>query len=350
VKPYFEEDGITIYHADCREVLPQLERESISCCVTSPPYWGLRYYEGNCELGLEPDPHEYVRKMSGIFRDVHRAMRSDGTLWVNLGDSYGSGTHAFRPPSKNSSVGGWRSIANQLNRNGFPAKQLVGIPWRVAFALQGRGWYLRQDIIWSKPNPMPESVTDRCTKSHEYIFLLSKSRRYFYNQDAILEPVSPNTHMRLSQNLASQIGSARANGGTRAERPMKAVGRKAKSGVVGVEKHNASFDAAVCLPVNERNKRSVWVIGTAEGLEEHTATFPEALVRPCILAGCRFDGAVLDPFCGTGTVLDVAKENGHRAMGIEIEERYCEIAAKRLSQKVMNFTQENPCHSQHSAV
>jgi len=338
MKPYYSEDGITIYHGDCRDILLYLPPRTLHCCVTSPPYWGLRFYEGASDLGLESSPQEYISRMSWIFRQVYRSLVDGSTLWLNLGDSYGSGTHAFRPPSKCSAVGGWRSTANQLNRNGYPAKQLVGVPWRLAFALQERGWFLRQDIIWAKPNPMPESVTDRCTKAHEYIFLLAKGRKYFYDQEAILEPVSPNTHMRLSQNLAAQIGSYRANGGGKTNGPMKAVGRKAKNGAVGVEKHNASFDASVCMPVVERNKRSVWTIGTGEGLEMHTATFPEELVKPCVLAGCPVDGAVLDPFCGTGTTLKVAKELGRRAVGIEIEEKYCEIAAKRLGQKVLEFT------------
>lgn len=338
MRPYYQEDGITIYHGDCREVLTALP-VPVDCCVTSPPYFGLRFY-GDSGIGNEASLSEYLEVLTDCIMAVHRQLSDTGTLWLNLGDSFAN------DGKWGGETGGKQSHLDDVNRKrvgrekritGLKPKDLCGVPWRVALALQNAGWWLRLDIIWHKPNVLPESVTDRPTKSHEYIFLLSKSERYYYDQEATLEPVSVNTHMRLSQNLAEQIGSHRANGGGKTNGPMKAVGRKAAIGTPGIEKHNPSFDASVCMPVTARNKRSVWTVPTGEGLGDHTSTFPPALIFPCVLAGTPVAGIVLDPFCGTGTTLEVAKENGRRAIGIEIEEKYCEIAAKRLAQKVLNF-------------
>jgi DNA modification methylase len=342
VKPYYSHAGITIYHGDCREVLPTLESDSIRCCVTSPPYWGLRDYGEAEGIGQEETPAEWLEKLGAIFLDVQRILAEDGTLWVNCGDTYAAGGHGWggggisQDYNHSAVCGGPRDRKPPACWN-LKKKDLIGLPWRLAFRLQEDGWYLRRDIIWSKPNTMPESVTDRPTGAHEYIFLLSRSEKYYYNQEATLEPVSKNTHMRLSHNLAAQIGSHRANGGAKTNGPMKAVGRKAAAGTPGIEKSNPSFETAVCLPVTERNKRTVWTVVPAQGEGDHTATYPEELILPCILAGAGPGDCVLDPFAGTGTTLLVAKKNHSRGVGIEIEEKYCEIAAKRLSQEVLAF-------------
>jgi DNA modification methylase len=340
-----------IHIGDCRELMAQFVAEGIrvQTCITSPPYYGLRDYGAEGQFGLEAYPAEYLEKMVDVFGLVKKLLADDGTLWLNMGDSYaGSWGAQGRPQGDGEMLGRSVTSARQIGAHprfngltgargkemGFKPKDLMGMPWRLAFALQADGWYLRSDIIWHKPNPMPESVTDRPTKSHEYIFLFSKSEQYFYDQEAILEPVSQATHMRLSQNLATQIGSHRANGGGKTNGPMKAVGRKAKLGEEGT-KHNASFDASVCLPVSERNKRSVWTVATEAYSEAHFATFPRALIVPCVLAGSRAGDVVFDPFMGSGTTALVAKENGRRYLECELNPKYKELQDDRLAQEVL---------------
>ncbi len=242
----------TIHTGDCLKYLRGLPSASVDCCVTSPPYYGLRDYGVRGQIGLELSPEAYIERLVEVFREVRRVLKPDGTLWVNIGDSYaGSGKGGAKHPENaghykqgtNRGMVGQEAVT-KVGFGGYKPKDLIGIPWMLAFALRADGWYLRQDIIWSKPNPMPKSVTDRCTKAHEYIFLFSKSARYYFNAEAILEPCSPNTHMRISQDLANQIGSHRANGGRKTNGPMKAVSRKTKQGTVGVVKNNASFDQA----------------------------------------------------------------------------------------------------------
>jgi site-specific DNA-methyltransferase (cytosine-N4-specific) len=281
----------------------------------------------------------YQQNLVSALEAVRSAIREDATLWLNLGDSYANdGKWGGITGGKQAHLNddNLKRVGREKRMTGLSPKNLCGVPWRIAFALQEAGWTLRLDIIWHKPNVLPESVNDRPTKAHEYIFLLSKSERYYYNQEATLEPVSPNTHARLSQNIEAQIGSERANGGQKTNGNMKAVGRKLAPAGSG-NRSNESFSNAVCLQVEMRNKRSVWTVPTGEGMGGHTSTFPEELIRPCILAGCPPGGVVLDPFAGTGTTLLAAKKNGCKAIGIEIEERYCEIAAKRLSQEVFDF-------------
>ncbi|MDH3740293.1 MAG: site-specific DNA-methyltransferase [Hyphomicrobiales bacterium] len=302
--------------------------QSVNCCVTSPPYFGLRDYGVDGQMGLEETPDEYVAGMAEVFREVRRVLRDDGTLWVNLGDSYAS---AWACNRQNVIAAGSLKKGKRKDRpnrlvNGLKEKDLIGIPWRVAFALQADGWYLRQDIIWSKPNPMPESVTDRCTKAHEYIFMMSKSPRYHFDQEAILEPSSPNTHARLSQNVQDQIGSGRVPGKTNGT--MKAVGRKFDPGKGN--KNNPSFDAAMAIMPPHRNKRSVWTVTTKPFKEAHFATYPVKLIEPCILAGCPVGGMVLDPFGGAGTTAVVAAKHGRQSMLIELNSDYAEIATKRI--------------------
>jgi DNA modification methylase len=306
-KPYYQDDSCTIYHGNCLDILPTLEPQSINCCVTSPPYWGLRDYGVEGQLGLESTPEKYVENLVEVFREVKRVLRDDGTLWLNLGDTYAANRGYQVPDGKWTDVG--NSMGMRASDMGLKVKDLIGIPWRVAFALQADGWYLRQDIIWHKPNPMPESVKDRCTKSHEYIFLLSKSAKYYYDADAIKEPCVE--------------GSPAGN---------KAALNKGRIGREGW-----SFDSNKSKPVDGRNKRSVWTVTTKPFKGAHFATFPPDLIEPCILAGCPKGGIVLDPFGGAGTTALVAQRNGRRAIACELNPEYSEIAAERLQQEYIQF-------------
>jgi DNA modification methylase len=280
------EMSVRILKGDCRDVLRTLPDESVHCVVTSPPYWGLRDYGVDGQIGLEPSYTDFVAQMVAVFREVQRVLRKDGTLWLNLGDSYS--THAAgrcADPMKTSGLAGVKTqeigratkAAQDYRNSILPEKNLIGIPWRVAFALQADGWYLRQDIIWSKPNPMPESVTDRCTKAHEYMFLLTKSERYYYD--------------------------------------------------------------AVAIKESTRNRRSVWEVTTQPFSEAHFATFPPALIEPCILAGCPKGGTVLDPFGGAGTTGLVADRLGRNAILIELNPDYAAMAERRLRQDAGMFAE-----------
>lgn len=280
-----------IIQGDAIAGMQTLPAECVQTCITSPPYWGLRDYGHADQLGTEKTPEMYVENMVKAFREVRRILRNDGTVWLNLGDSYAMQTINKAP-------------------FGLKSKDIVGIPWRVAFALQADGWYLRQDIIWHKPNPMPESVTDRCTKAHEYIFLLTKNQKYYYDTEAIKEPVTETTLSRLSQkNLPNQIGSTRVPGKTNGN--MKAVG--------GTEK---------------RNKRSVWTVTTKPFRGAHFATFPKDLIEPCVLAGCPVGGTVFDPFTGSGTTAIVAMNHGRNFIGTELNPEYIKIAESRIADEV----------------
>lgn len=329
-----------------------LADQSVQCCVTSPPYYGLRDYSVDGQIGLEESPESYVAQMVAVFREVWRVLRDDGVCFLNLGDSYaGSGKGeggTYELSEKQNSNRGSNFAKNNIDRSkrntkrwgggNLPAtgnlkpKDLIGIPWMVAFALRADGWYLRSDIIWHKPNPMPESVTDRPTKAHEYVFLLSKSARYYYDAEAILEPVTGSTHARVSQKVAAQIGSYRANGGAKTNGPMKAVIRTPKQVAAGTKiKNNDSFNNALSLPVANRNKRSVWTIATAPYSGAHFATYPPALVEPCIKAGSKEGDVVLDPFSGSGTTAMVARKLGRHAVGLDLSLTYIrECARPRL--------------------
>jgi len=306
---------LKILQGDCVQSLKQLADESVQCCVTSPPYFGLRDYGHDGQIGLEETPDEYVAKIVKVFREVRRVLRKDGTLWLNLGDSYAStgGAHGNRDDNQ-LGVGAKRTHAfgggdQQARRAplGLKPKDLIGIPWRVAFALQADGWYLRQDIIWHKPNPMPESVQDRCTKAHEYVFLLSRSEKYFYNNKSIAEPVAESSVKRLTQpNIGNQLGSDRVPGKTNG--PMKAVGN-----------------------CDSRNRRTVWTINTQGFKGAHFATFPVELPRLCILAGSKASDVVLDPFGGSGTTGQVALELGRSAILCELNPEYVELIRRRCT-------------------
>lgn len=341
---------------DCVDMMRTLPDQSVHTCITSPPYFGLRDYGVDGQIGLESSPREFIDSLVAVFREVRRVLRNDGTLWLNMGDSYAGSWGAQGRPQGDGQMSG-RSVtsARQINEHprfksgtgvrgremGMKSKDLMGMPWRLAFALQDDGWYLRQDIIWHKPNPMPESVRDRCTKAHEYLFLLSKAPRYYFNQDPIREACSPNTHAKLSQDVQNQIGSARANGGAKTNGNMKAVDRKT-NGVGwghgtdseqrqrGRVKDNASMDSALAIMPTERNKRSVWTVATNGFKGAHFATFPPDLIRPCVLAGSPRGGMVLDPFGGAGTTALVAMQEGRQSVICELNPEYAALARQRL--------------------
>jgi DNA modification methylase len=324
---------LTLLQGDALEKLQTLESKSVQCCVTSPPYWGLRDYGATSQLSLEPTPEAYIANMVAVFRKVARVLRDDGTLWLNMGDSYAGGKQGCDDGGYN----GNGSFHGQPKHDetkpiqrkpplGLKPKDLCGIPWRLAFALQADGWYLRSDIIWHKPNPMPESVTDRPTKAHEYIFLLTKSERYFYDAEAIREPGSSNTNLKVSKSEVERIANARINGNT------SSAGKFPEPKTIpydGLTKNNESFSAAVCLPVENRNKRSVWTIATQPYADAHFATFPEELPKLCILAGSKLGDTVLDPFAGSGTTGQVAIELGRKAILIELNPDYCDMIRVR---------------------
>ena len=308
-----EDHRYRIIEGDCIKQMDSLPEGCAQTCITSPPYFGLRDYGGgDDEIGQEDTVEGYVAKMVEVFRSVRRVLRDDGTVWLNLGDSYMSAKNCA-PPPQTVANGNYRSMptdfvpANRKDQRGLKSKDLIGIPWRVAFALQADGWYLRQDIIWHKPNPMPESVEDRCTKAHEYIFLLSKSQKYYYDSDAIKEPLAcPNERRR-------PLGSKGA---------WEMDGRQQRENGGG-----SSYDG---YP-SKRNKRSVWTITTKPFRGAHFATFPKDLIEPCVLAGCPEGGTVLDPFTGSGTTCVVALNHNRRFIGTELNPEYIKIARDRIA-------------------
>lgn len=324
----------TVHIGDARELASHLAPQSIQTIVTSPPYFGLRQYlspdhpDKAREMGGEATPDEFVAALVGLFAALRPALRDDGTLWVNLGDSYCStdkwgggggntGKHTLDP------AGGVPSWAVRARREPYAdtkPKDLIGIPWMVAFALRADGWYLRNDIVWAKPNPMPESVTDRPTRAHEYLFLLSKSPRYHYDAAAIAEPC-----------VAGDRGSTYTDGKTGTVHATRGQGprtdKKAASGLRTYAGFNERWDAT---PTETRNKRDVWTVPTQPYPDAHFATFPPDLIRPCIRAGCPVGGVVLDPFVGSGTTAMVAVEEGRRWLGFDLDERAVGWTAARL--------------------
>jgi DNA modification methylase len=281
-----------IITADALDGLRTIPKGTIDTCITSPPYFGLRDYGIPGQIGLETTIDDYIERLMAVFREVHRTLKDDGTLWLNLGDSYaGAGK------------GGQPVYPNKHNAYRLKEKDLLGIPWAVAFALRADGWFLRQDIIWHKPNAMPESVSDRCTKVHEYIFLFSKEPRYYFDAEAIRE-AAVGYDNRPVQGSAGALGYPQ---------------QRARKG-----------NARTFNETGLRNKRSVWSVATKSCREAHFATFPPELIRPCVLAGSRPGGIVLDPFFGAGTTGLVASQEGRRYIGIDINPAYCQIAGVRL--------------------
>jgi len=311
-----------IIPGDCIAGLRTLPDASVHCCVTSPPYWGLRDYGHDGQIGLEETPEAYVARMVEVFREVRRVLRDDGTLWLNLGDSYAA-ANASGPQGATGSRASRTFTARTTPKigDGLKPKDLVGIPWRVAFALQADGWWLRQDIIWHKPNPMPESVRDRCTKAHEYVFLLTKSERYFYDCDALREP--------HTQAIKDGVTKEMMETEWEAKRDSKGKVQSDKSGKTnqgGTVNRNKNYYGNI----NGRNRRSVWTITTKPYSGAHFAVMPPDLVEPCIRAGCPEGGTVLDPFAGSGTTLAVAAELGRNAIGCELNPDYIELAERRI--------------------
>ncbi len=341
---------------DCRDSLRAMAArgERVQMCVTSPPYFGLRSYlpDGHPdkarEIGLEQTPEQYIAGLVEVFRCVRDVLADNGTLWVNIGDSYAaSGTSGLNvgwaDRAQQYSGGGHRAetARNRLKKTvpvGLKHKDLIGIPWMLAFALRADGWYLRQDIIWRKPNPMPESVTDRCTKSHEYLFLLSKGPQYHYDHEAVKEPAAASSLVRWAQDLEHQAGSNRVPGKTNG--PMKAVGgsrrysfartTKDSAGEHGQKPQFRAGRADVEYAGELRNRRSVWSVATRPYRGAHFATFPPDLIAPCILAGSRPGDVVLDPFGGSGTTAGVAIAHGRRAVLCELNHEYAELVPGRV--------------------
>lgn len=365
-----------IRQGDCLDLLRDMPNESINCCITSPPYWGLRdygtaeweggdsecshkrdskqseltqtghrnlegavddgIYKDECkrcgakrkdrQLGLELTPQEYVEKMRLVFSEIKRVLKKDGTLWLNLGDTYSAqrwtkkGEKTTPAQPMNGMKDDWRAIAPE-KESGLPDKNLVGIPWRVAFALQSDGWYLRQDIIWHKPNPMPESVADRCTKAHEYIFLLSKEPNYYFDSEAIKE-----------DSVWDTDGEGTIKRAERQREGLKSNPSEIKNGIrikYPNGKHGQTHQSPKTI-YGKRNKRSVWSINVKPYKEAHFATFPTELITPCVLAGCPKNGTILDPFGGSGTTGQVAIENGRNAILLELNPEYVKLAQTRI--------------------
>lgn len=374
-----------IHEADCRKWLRSLPDQSANCCVTSPPYFGLRDYGHDQQIGLESSVDDYIYNMVCVFHEIKRVLKDDGTLWLNLGDSYAGsskGRNADQQYHTNSrnSKGAKQGILERSYNKGFKPKDLMGIPWRVAMALQqpsyicntcrcerhamlwgkypsGRlicplcnnstgvteidGWYLRQDIIWYKPNPMPESVTDRCTKAHEYIFLLSKSHKYHYDGDAIRTPITGATFDRMNQQLENQRGSERAVGKVNGTMKTRlGPGRSVREGVDsrgGNQGSETGIKACIDLENGSANKKSVWPVTTKPFTEAHFATFPEDLIVDCIKAGCPENGVVIDPFAGAGTTPMVSRKLNRNFYACELNPSYIKIANKRLFNELGMF-------------
>lgn len=323
----------TIHNIDCLAGLRLLPDCSVNMCVTSPPYFGLRDYGVDGQIGLEDTPETFIARLVDVFREVRRVMKDDGTLWVNIGDSYAN-DGKWGGASSGKNIPSQHGFVRRKVRTGLKPKDLIGIPWMLAFALRADGWYLRQDIIWSKPNPMPESVQDRCTKAHEYIFMLSKSPRYYYDAQSIRTPAAQSSIARWNQDIESQKGSDRVPG--KANGTMKAVGAPKPDKQRGHGRRHAGFnDRWDSMSAEEQraggaNKRSVWQVATKPFSEAHFATFPEDLIVPCIKAGCPSNGLVLDPFMGAGTTALVARKLGRNYIGYELNPEYIAIAERRL--------------------
>ena len=293
----------TIINGNSLEVLKSLPDNSIDCCVTSPPYYNLRNYDCDGQIGLEETPEKYIERLCDVFFEVRRVLTPEGTLWLNIGDTYNGNKIGNTEVVKNKKV----SESNDFHKklwNGAKPKDLIGIPWMLAFALRSQGWYLRQDIIWQKMNPLPESVTDRCTKSHEYIFLLSKSQKYYFDHEAIQE---------------------------KAKYPFDNRGER------GDSRRGTQMNSMSGQTGEMRNKRDVWTVNTKPCKEAHFATYPFELIKPCILAGCPENGIVLDPLMGSGTTAIVARSLNRNYFGVELNPEYIKIAHERLEKHLGMF-------------
>lgn len=303
-----------IYKGNSLEILKQFPDNSVDCCVTSPPYYGLRNYDEKEQIGLEKTPQEYIIKLVKVFTEVYRILKPQGTIWINIGDSYaGSGKGSATHPKtnhkymQNNNKGTHQLTVHNFKTDKIKPKDLIGIPWMLAFALRESGWYLRQEIIWSKNNPMPESVKDRCTKAHEQLFLLTKRKKYYFDAEAI-------------KTISKTPKDDRGKRGNKKRTPTQLVNGIRNTGVY-----------------EKANKRSVWTENTQSFKEAHFATFPEKLIVDCILAGCPENGIVLDPFMGSGTTALVAKKKNRNYIGIDLNQTYIDIAEKRLKKELGIF-------------
>jgi len=327
-----------VIFGDCRDTMRDLKAQGVrvQCCVTSPPYFGLRDYGHPGQIGLEKTPAEYVAALVEVFEGVRELLADDGTLWLNIGDSYARTGGTDRKVSDSAKVGSTRNTMEQIGDRaqraptGLKDKDLIGIPWRLAFALQADGWYLRQDIIWHKPNPMPESVTDRCTKAHEYLFLLSKSERYFFDAEAIKEQAvkgAANSDFHTGKTAEHQLGRA-------STKPGKSNSTN-DSAVPGATEHSGLHREGTEREPENRNRRSVWTVPTQPYGGAHFATFPAALIEPCVLAGSRPGDVVLDPFMGSGTTAQVAQALGRQWIGCELNTEYAPLQQARTAQAAL---------------
>ena len=319
-----------VIFGDCRDTMRDLKAQGVrvQCCVTSPPYFGLRDYGHPGQIGLEKTPAEYVAALVEVFEGVRDLLADDGVLWLNLGDSYTGSANNGGEASKTMQGTQAATGKNLPSKGGagLKPKDLIGIPWRVAFALQAAGWYLRQDIIWHKPNPMPESVTDRCTKSHEYLFLLTKRERYYFDADAIKEDaVGQNLHDLTGPGYAAP-GQAPNTGNRKALRTE--IESRHRSQIKGGQSLQAE-------PDGRRNRRSVWTVPTQPYAGAHFAVFPAALIEPCVLAGSRPGDVVLDPFMGSGTTAQVAQALGRQWIGCELNTEYAPLQQARTAQAAL---------------
>lgn len=330
-----------IYIMDALEALKQIESDCVNCGITSVPYYNLRDYGVPGQIGQEDTPEEFIEKLVGVFREFKRVLKNDGTLWVNIGDSYASNGGNRINGSFDGFVGRGDPVRGKRKPPAeIKAKDLIGIPWMLAFALRGDGWYLRQDIIWSKPNPMPESVKDRCTKSHEYIFMLSKSPKYYYDNVSIRTEAKESTIARMAQDIDGQKGSDRVPGKTNGS--MKAVISKGDKQRGHLCRHTGFNERWDNMTNDEQrslgaNKRSVWEVATRPFKEAHFATFPPDLIVDCIKAGCPPGGVILDPFIGAFTTLITANKLGRNCIGIELNPTYVELGAKRAAKELGLF-------------
>lgn len=345
----FLDGRVTLHLGDCIEAMQGMESDSVDCVVTSPPYWWLRDYGVEGQLGLEPTLGEHLQKMVAVFEEVKRVLKPSGTCFVNYGDCYAQNKGGTEPPAQSVANGNRRSMptygknpTRDAKSHGLKHKDLCMVPNRFAIAMQESGWWVRSEIIWAKANPMPESVTDRPATAHEKIFMFTKAPRYFWDADAVRQGMSASSVKRLSQDIESQAGSLRANGGTKTNGPMKAVGKRTDKQRGHSRRHAGFNDRWDAMPkaeqsANGRNLRNyepapveVWNIATHAFSEAHFATFPPELAKRCILAGCPEKGSVLDPFGGSGTTGMVAVAMGRSAHLIELNPEYAQIARARI--------------------
>ena len=326
-----------VIFGDCRDTMRDLKDQGVrvQMCVTSPPYFGLRDYGHHGQIGLEKTPAEFVAALVEVFDGVRELLADDGVLWLNLGDSYNAAGRAGHGTRQGCKQGTNRASATKADNcrpsvDWLKPKDLIGIPWRVAFALQEAGWYLRQDVIWHKPNPMPESVTDRCTKAHEYMFLLTKSERYFFDAEAIKEQAvkgAANSDFHTGKTAEHQLGRA-------STKPRKSNSTN-DSAVPGATEHSGLHREGTEREPENRNRRSVWTVPTQPYNGAHFAVFPAALIEPCILAGSRPGDLVLDPFMGSGTTAQVAQQLGRQWIGCELNTEYAPLQQARTAQAAL---------------